>query len=85
MLVLSRKVNETILIPDLGISLQVLRVAGGKVCLGFEAPPDVSIIRREIASSDQKSSLIQNQAKLPVAESRPPKSPVIFDSLANSE
>lgn len=59
MLVLSRKVNETILIPDLGISLQVLRVAGEKVRLGIQAPSDVSIIRSEIASSDQVSSFTQ--------------------------
>ena len=59
MLVLSRKVNETILIPHLGISVQVVRVAGGIVSLGFEAPSDVSIIRREIASSDQISSFTQ--------------------------
>ena len=43
MLVLSRKVMETILIPHLGISLKVLRVGGGKVSLGIEAPPDVSM------------------------------------------
>ena len=56
MLVLSRKVMETILIPHLGISLKVLRVGGGKVSLGIEAPPDVSIIRSEIASSEQMKS-----------------------------
>ena len=59
MLVLSRKVLEVILIPHLGISLKVLRVGGGKVSLGIEAPPDVPIIRSEIASSEQMNSFTQ--------------------------
>ncbi len=53
MLVLSRKEDEKLLFPHLGITLQVLRVAGGKVRLGIEAPTDVSVVRFEIASSDQ--------------------------------
>lgn len=53
MLVLSRKENEKVLFPHLGIALQILRVAGGKVRVGIEAPTDVSVVRCEIASSEQ--------------------------------
>src|SRR5262245_1215678 len=53
MLVLSRKENEKVLFPHLGIALQVLRLGGGKVRLGIEAPGDVSVIRHEIASEEQ--------------------------------
>jgi carbon storage regulator CsrA len=53
MLVLSRKENEKVLFPHLGIALQILRVNGGKVRLGLEAPSDVSIVRYEIASPEQ--------------------------------
>jgi len=53
MLVLSRKENEKILFPHLGIALQILRVGGGKVRLGVEAPDDVSVLRYEIASEEQ--------------------------------
>src|SRR4051794_24194630 len=53
MLVLSRKENERVLFPHLGIALQILRVNGGKVRLGLEAPDDVSIVRYEIASPEQ--------------------------------
>jgi carbon storage regulator CsrA len=53
MLVLSRKENEKVLFPHLGIALQILRVGGGKVRLGIEAPDDVSIVRHEIASDEQ--------------------------------
>jgi carbon storage regulator CsrA len=52
-LVLSRKENEKILFPHLGISMQILRIGGGKVRLGIEAPGDVSVVRHEIASEEQ--------------------------------
>ena len=53
MLVLSRKENEKVLFPHLGIAVQILRVAGGKARLGVEAPDDVSVVRHEIASEEQ--------------------------------
>jgi carbon storage regulator CsrA len=53
MLVLSRKENEKVVFPHLGIALSVLRVGGGKVRLGIEAPDDVAVVRREIASEEQ--------------------------------
>ncbi len=53
MLVLSRKENEKVLFPNLGIAMQILRVGGGKVRLGVEAPNNVSVVRHEIASDEQ--------------------------------
>src|SRR5437764_8931486 len=53
MLVLSRKEDEKILFPNLGIAMQILRVGGGKVRLGIEAPNSVSVVRHEIASDEQ--------------------------------
>ena len=48
MLVLSRKVGERILLGD-KIRITVVRVAGGGVRLGIEAPSDVPIVREEVA------------------------------------
>ncbi len=49
MLVLSRKVNETITI-DGGIRVTVLAIlSGGRVKIGLSAPTDVPIYRGEIA------------------------------------
>lgn len=48
MLVLSRKANEKIVI-DGGIVLTVVKIEGGQVRLGIEAPADVKILREEIA------------------------------------
>lgn len=47
MLVLSRKVNERILISD-NISIMVVEVRGDKVRLGIEAPRDVTVHREEV-------------------------------------
>jgi len=47
MLVLSRKVGETILIGD-KVAVTVVRVTQGTVRLGVEAPKEMSIVRREI-------------------------------------
>src|SRR4029077_19192048 len=59
MLVLRRKENEKVLFPNLGIAVQILRVAGGKARLGIEAPQDVSVVRHEIASEDQLAEFAQ--------------------------
>jgi carbon storage regulator len=48
MLVLTRKVNETIVI-DGSIRVTVLDVKGHKVRIGISAPDDVPIDREEIA------------------------------------
>lgn len=47
MLILTRKVGETIVINDT-IRVAVMQVKGGQVRLGIEAPKDVSVHRQEI-------------------------------------
>lgn len=49
MLVLSRKPQETIVFPNLGIKLEIVRIAGGKVRVGIDAPSEVAVLRGEIA------------------------------------
>lgn len=59
MLVLSRKENERLMFPHLGIALEILRVGNGRVRLGIEAPSDVSVVRNEIASDEQLAQFTQ--------------------------
>lgn len=47
MLVLTRKINERIIIGE-NIELEILGIRGGVVRLGIKAPPEVSIIRHEL-------------------------------------
>ena len=53
MLVLSRKLNETIII-DGSIKVTVVAVDRNKVRIGIEAPPEVSIHREEIFHAIQE-------------------------------
>jgi carbon storage regulator len=55
MLVLSRKLKESIFISD-DVVVTVLKIRGSQVQLGIEAPADVPVLRREIyrAKNGQK-------------------------------
>lgn len=55
MLVLSRKINETILIGD-NIEIVVVAVSGDNVRLGIKAPKDVKILRSEVYEDIQKQN-----------------------------
>ncbi len=52
MLVLSRKRGEQIVMPERGLTLTVLHIAGSRVRVGITAPPDVTIRRAELAPSE---------------------------------
>lgn len=49
MLVLSRRLKERVLIPSAGAAIQVLALTPAVARLGITAPPDVEILREEIA------------------------------------
>jgi len=54
MLVLSRKANERLIIGD-NIIVTIIRVSGGQVRLGIEAPAEVTIRREELACLPRQS------------------------------
>ena len=49
MLILSRRQNEKVDFPNLGITVEVLRTGTKKVQLGIDAPPEIRVIRSELA------------------------------------
>ena len=53
MLVLTRRLHESIVIPGLNVTIQVVAVKGGTVRIGIEAPPDVPIWRGELLDQSQ--------------------------------
>ena len=60
MLVLSRMLNERVLIGD-DISVTVIEIRGNKVRLGFEAPNNVKIHREEVWIKIQEENNANNQ------------------------
>jgi carbon storage regulator len=59
MLVLSRKASERIRVGH-SIVVTVVRVAGDKVRLGIEAPPDVLVLRDELKPRDAGGTASEN-------------------------
>jgi carbon storage regulator len=49
MLVLSRKLNETIVIGN-NIRIRVVGISGSQVRLGIEAPDEIKVMREELLS-----------------------------------
>ena len=62
MLVLSRKVGERILIGD-NISITVVRITGGGVRIGVEAPSEMAVIRHELKDQLQADGSVGPRAK----------------------
>ncbi len=56
MLILTRKVGESIAIGD-HVVVKVLDVQGQKVQLGVEAPKDVKVLRPELVDPDRGAPL----------------------------
>ena len=52
MLVLTRKPNETIELPGLGVTITLVKINGNQVRIGVDAPRDQTIVRGEIKKVD---------------------------------
>jgi carbon storage regulator CsrA len=48
MLVLSRRNKEVIRFPEVGISVEILRIKGSTVRVGIDAPVEISVVRGEL-------------------------------------
>ncbi len=51
MLVLSRRTNETIRFPQLGIAVSIVSVRGNRVQVGVDAPPEIHVLRQELEAT----------------------------------
>jgi carbon storage regulator len=63
MLILARHENEKICI-DGGIEITVVEIDRGRVKLGFTAPKDTTILRKELCGQTGKELSIRQKAKL---------------------
>ena len=64
MLILSRKLNESIVIND-NIVVTLVEASHGKVRLGIEAPPEVPVFRQEIHDAIRSGQKDPKAKKLP--------------------
>ncbi len=71
MLVLTRHVNESIVIND-SIEVMILDVRGDRVRLGIEAPKEVSVHRKEIYDAIQANTEATNR-ETETAQRLPPR------------
>ena len=56
MLVLSRRANEQIVLPELGIVIEVVSVKGKAVRIGIDAPRDIRVLRGEVVGKPRPES-----------------------------
>lgn len=55
MLILNRKVNESIMIDD-RIEVRILEIVDGKIKIGIDAPKEVTILRKEVYDEIRKEN-----------------------------
>ncbi len=53
MLVLTRRKDQKVLFPNLGIAVEVIDISGRQVRLGIDAPQEVRVLRDELMATDE--------------------------------
>ena len=73
MLVLSRRESEKVLFPELGVTLEIVRIKGNVVRVGIDAPRSIRVIRGELQDLKNSSGAVsysdERAAKSAVGES----------------
>ncbi len=67
MLVLSRKVGESIVLPDCHVTITVLASHGNRIRLGVTAPHDIAVHRKEVWTRICEEGSPANTTPLPTA------------------
>lgn len=64
MLVLSRRPKDTVVLPEIGVSIDVLSVRGNTVKIGIAAPSDIHVLRGELALGNATSNRVSRTTRV---------------------
>jgi len=69
MLILSRKINEKIIIGD-NIAVSIIEVRGDQVRIGVDAPKNIKVFRQEVfeAIKAENKAASESAAKIPAVD-----------------
>jgi carbon storage regulator CsrA len=71
MLILSRKMGESICLPGTNTTITVHRTSGGRVTLAIDAPQEVAILRGELMPIEPGSSMTLDVSQEPPVATKP--------------
>ena len=80
MLVLTRRTGEEIRLPDLDITIRVLKASGGRTTIGIEAPRRLRIVRGELEPAGERDGC---EPRMPWSPTPAPKRQLACEWLAN--
>lgn len=64
MLVLSRRADDSIVFPGLGVTIHILRLSRQVARVGIEAPPEIRILRRELDDGTTEETFDVNEFQI---------------------
>ena len=67
MLILSRKIDESIILGD-NVEIRILDIQDGRVKIGIEAPKEISIIRRELYEEVKDENIEALESEINIKE-----------------
>jgi carbon storage regulator CsrA len=65
MLVLTRRETEKILLPDVGVTVELMSVSGNRARLGISAPATIRILREEVAANQKAVQHVAARGPIP--------------------
>jgi carbon storage regulator len=85
MLILSRRVNEKIMIGD-DVSISIIEIRGDQVRIGVDAPKTVKVFRQEVFDSikAENKAAAESKSVLPIVDFGAPRQEKAINKLAMS-